>query len=100
MTFARVSWPVVAHVRVSLTAVERRFPNWARLAFYGSAGLIVVALASLADLDKLRAELESRAVDVKERYWGNALLVVHDLDGNELYFSYPSDEEAPAADKA
>jgi catechol 2,3-dioxygenase-like lactoylglutathione lyase family enzyme len=53
-----------------------------------------------AALDKLRAELESRGVDVKDGYWGYPLLVVHDLDGNELYFSYPSDEEAPAADKA
>jgi hypothetical protein len=26
-------------------------------------------------------------------------MVVHDLDGNELYFPYPSDEEASAADK-
>jgi catechol 2,3-dioxygenase-like lactoylglutathione lyase family enzyme len=53
-----------------------------------------------AALDKLRAELESRGVDVMDGYWGYPLLVVHDLDGNELYFPYPSDEEAPAADKA
>jgi hypothetical protein len=32
-------------------------------------------------------------------YWGYPLLVVHDLDGNELYFPYPSDEEASAARK-
>jgi catechol 2,3-dioxygenase-like lactoylglutathione lyase family enzyme len=51
-------------------------------------------------LDKLRAELESKGVDVKEGWWGYRLLVVRDPDGNELYFNYPSDGEAPPADEA
>ena len=50
-------------------------------------------------LDKLRAEFEDRGVNVVNGYWGYPLMVVHDLDGNELYFPYPSDEEASAADK-
>jgi uncharacterized membrane protein YhhN len=51
MTFPRVSWSAVANARASWTAKERRFIRnwaWAVLAFYGSAGLIVVILASLA----------------------------------------------------
>ena len=53
-----------------------------------------------AALDKLRIEFEGKGVNVADGYWGHPLLVVHDLDGNELYFPYPSNEEAPAADKA
>jgi hypothetical protein len=47
-------------------------------------------------LDKLRAELESKGVDVKEGWWGYRLLVVRDPDGNELYFNYPDAAEPPA----
>jgi catechol 2,3-dioxygenase-like lactoylglutathione lyase family enzyme len=53
-----------------------------------------------AALDKLRIEFEGKGVNVADGYWGYRLVVVHDLDGNELYFPYPSNEEAPAADKA
>jgi hypothetical protein len=52
-----------------------------------------------AALDKLRVEFEGKEVNVMDGYWGYPLLVVHDLDGNELYFPYPSDEEASAARK-
>jgi catechol 2,3-dioxygenase-like lactoylglutathione lyase family enzyme len=45
-----------------------------------------------ATLDELRAELERRGVNVKDGYWGYRLLVVRDIDGNALYFPYPSDE--------
>jgi hypothetical protein len=37
----------------------------------------------------LRAELEAKGVNVKDGYWGYPLMVVHDLDGNELYFPIP-----------
>jgi catechol 2,3-dioxygenase-like lactoylglutathione lyase family enzyme len=53
-----------------------------------------------AALDKLRIEFEGKGVNVADGYWGYPLVVVHDLDGNELYFPYPSNEEAPATDKA
>jgi catechol 2,3-dioxygenase-like lactoylglutathione lyase family enzyme len=46
------------------------------------------------DVDVLRAlriELEGRGVNVKDGNWGYRLMVVHDLDGNELYFPYPKD---------
>jgi catechol 2,3-dioxygenase-like lactoylglutathione lyase family enzyme len=39
----------------------------------------------------LRAELEGKSVNVKDGYWGYPLMVIHDLDGNELYFPYPND---------
>lgn len=41
----------------------------------------------------LRAELEGKGVDVKDGRWGYPLMVVHDPDGNELYFPYPSDAD-------
>jgi catechol 2,3-dioxygenase-like lactoylglutathione lyase family enzyme len=52
-----------------------------------------------AVLDKLRAEFEGKGVNVTDGYWGYPLVVVHDPDGNELYFPYPSDEKASATDK-
>jgi uncharacterized glyoxalase superfamily protein PhnB len=51
------------------------------------------------DVDVLRAlrvELEGKGVDVRDGYWGYRLMVVRDLDGNELYFPYPKDPDAPA----
>ena len=42
-----------------------------------------------AALDALRAELEARGVSVNEGSWGYRLLVVHDPDGNQLFFNYP-----------
>jgi catechol 2,3-dioxygenase-like lactoylglutathione lyase family enzyme len=47
--------------------------------------------AAVAALDALRAELEARGVVVKEGSWGYRLLVVDDLDGNQLFFNYPSE---------
>jgi hypothetical protein len=51
-------------------------------------------------VDELRAELESKGVDVGEGWWGYRLLVVRDPDGNELYFSYPDADKAPSAEEA
>jgi catechol 2,3-dioxygenase-like lactoylglutathione lyase family enzyme len=52
-------------------------------------------------LHALRAELEGRDVDVKDGNWGYRLMIVHDLDGNELYFPYPSEpKEQPAMDES
>jgi catechol 2,3-dioxygenase-like lactoylglutathione lyase family enzyme len=49
-------------------------------------------------VDRLRAELESRGVEVKDGWWGYRLLVVRDPDGNELYFSYPDAPETQTLD--
>jgi uncharacterized glyoxalase superfamily protein PhnB len=47
--------------------------------------------AAVAALDAVRAELEAKGVPVKEGSWGYRLLVVDDLDGNQLFFNYPSE---------
>lgn len=47
--------------------------------------------AAIAALDTLRTELEAKGVSVKDGSWGYRLLVVEDLDGNQLFFNYPSD---------
>jgi catechol 2,3-dioxygenase-like lactoylglutathione lyase family enzyme len=47
--------------------------------------------AQTAGLDALRAELEAKGVAVKDGSWGYRLLVVDDLDGNQLFFNYPSE---------
>ena len=47
--------------------------------------------AAVAALNALRAELEAKGVPVKEGSWGYRLLVVDDLDGNQLFFNYPSE---------
>src|ERR1700761_3094886 len=62
-------------------------------------GLIFISLnvepatreGTAAALDALRAELESKGVPVKDGSWGYRLLVVDDLDGNQLFFNYPSE---------
>ena len=59
-------------------------------------GLIFISLnfepeTQVAALDALRAEFESKGVPVKEGSWGYRLLVVDDLDGNQLFFNYPSE---------
>ena len=46
---------------------------------------------AVAALDALRAELEAKGVLVTEGRWGYRLLVVDDLDGNQLFFNYPSE---------
>jgi catechol 2,3-dioxygenase-like lactoylglutathione lyase family enzyme len=53
-------------------------------------GLMFISL-DVEVLDALRAELEGRGMDVKDGRWGYRLMVIVDLDGNELYFPYPSD---------
>jgi uncharacterized glyoxalase superfamily protein PhnB len=53
--------------------------------------------AAVAALDALRAEFEGRGVPVKDGFWGYRLLVVEDLDGNQLFFNYPSEpQDLPA----
>jgi hypothetical protein len=47
--------------------------------------------AAVAALDALRAELEAKGAPVKDGSWGYRLLVVDDLDGNQLFFNYPSE---------
>ena len=59
-------------------------------------GLMFISLNAepeeqVAALDALRAELEAKGVPVKEGSWGYRLLVVDDLDGNQLFFNYPSE---------
>jgi uncharacterized glyoxalase superfamily protein PhnB len=62
-------------------------------------GLMFVSLnvedkeAQIAGLNALRAELESKGVNVKDGSWGYRLLVVDDLDGNQLFFNYPRETE-------
>jgi catechol 2,3-dioxygenase-like lactoylglutathione lyase family enzyme len=51
-------------------------------------------------LHALRAEYEGKGVNVTDGHWGYPLMVVHDLDGNELYFPYPSDQQPSAASEA
>jgi catechol 2,3-dioxygenase-like lactoylglutathione lyase family enzyme len=58
-------------------------------------GLMFISLnaepeTQVATLDALRAELQAKGVPVKEGSWGYQLLVVDDLDGNQLFFNYPS----------
>jgi uncharacterized glyoxalase superfamily protein PhnB len=48
--------------------------------------------AQTTALDRLRAELEGRGVEVAEGFWGYRILIVRDPDGNELYFNYPNAE--------
>ena len=50
-----------------------------------------------AALDSLRAELEARAVPVKDGWWGYRLLVIEDPDGNQLFFNYPHETSATEA---
>jgi catechol 2,3-dioxygenase-like lactoylglutathione lyase family enzyme len=53
--------------------------------------------AAIAALDGLRAELEVKAVAVKEGSWGYRLLVIDDPDGNQLLFNYPSETASSKA---
>ena len=60
-------------------------------------GLMFISLnaentkAQVAGLDAFRAELEAKGVAVKDGSWGHRLLVIDDLDGNQLFFNYPSE---------
>lgn len=63
-------------------------------------GLIFISLnveppaheVATAALDSLRAEFEAKGVTVKDGSWGYRLLVVDDLDGNQLLFTYPNED--------
>jgi catechol 2,3-dioxygenase-like lactoylglutathione lyase family enzyme len=59
-------------------------------------GLMFISLGVDMAVDRLRAELEGRGVDVEDGYWGYPLLVVRDPDGNELFFNYPNPEPRAA----
>ena len=39
-------------------------------------------------LHALRADLESKGVEVQEGHWGYRVMIVKDPDGNELYFPH------------
>ena len=58
-------------------------------------GLIFISL-DIDMLHALRSELERKGMDVKDGYWGYKLMIVHDLDGNELYFNYPNPPDTQA----
>ncbi|MGC1461105.1 MAG: VOC family protein [Terracidiphilus sp.] len=63
-------------------------------------GVIFISLnaepeAQVAALDALHADLVAKGVPVKEASWGYRLLVVDDLDGNQLFFNYPSAATSP-----
>jgi catechol 2,3-dioxygenase-like lactoylglutathione lyase family enzyme len=51
-------------------------------------GAMFISLGDDNELDKLRAELEGKGVEVMEGEWGYKLLVVRDPDGNQLWFNY------------
>ena len=53
--------------------------------------LNVERVTQVAELNALRAELETKGVSVKEGSWGYRLLVVDDPDGNQLFFNYPAE---------
>ena len=59
-------------------------------------GLIFISL-DVDVLHALRAELQGKGVNVKDGNWGYELMIVHDPDGNELYFPYPADFRAQLA---
>ena len=52
--------------------------------------------AQIAALDALRAEFEAKGVPVQEGSWGYRLLVIHDPDGNQLFFNYPNEPASGA----
>ena len=64
-------------------------------------GLIFVSLnvepptheVATAALDSLRGQFEAKGVAVKDGSWGYRLLIVEDLDGNQLLFNYPHEDQ-------
>lgn len=56
-------------------------------------GLMFISIDTQALL-ALRAELESKGVDVSDGQWGYRVMIVRDPDGNELYFPYPNEATA------
>ncbi|MGA7107649.1 MAG: VOC family protein [Terracidiphilus sp.] len=66
-------------------------------------GLMFISLnaepeAQVAGLNALRADLEARGVMVKDGSWGYRLLVVDDLDGNQIFFNFPSETDSSKTD--
>ena len=53
--------------------------------------LNVEPVTQVAELNALRAELETKGDSVKEGSWSYRLLVVDDPDGNRLFFDYPAE---------
>ena len=49
------------------------------------------AKAEVAAINAVGADLEARGVPVRDGRWGDRLLVVEDLDGNQLFFNYPNE---------
>jgi catechol 2,3-dioxygenase-like lactoylglutathione lyase family enzyme len=67
-------------------------------------GLMFISLNAepeeqVAGLNALRAELEAKGVMVKDGSWGYRLLVVDDLDGNQLFFNFPSETASGKTDR-
>ena len=52
-------------------------------------GRIFISL-SVDVLQALRAELEAKAVGIRDGHWGYETMIVEDPDGNELFFPYPA----------
>jgi catechol 2,3-dioxygenase-like lactoylglutathione lyase family enzyme len=56
-------------------------------------GLMFISLDEEV-LNALRAELETRGVDVKDGHWGYRVMAIADPDGNAFYFPYEGPLEA------
>lgn len=56
--------------------------------------------ASVAAIDALRTEFESKGVPVKDGSWGYRLLVIDDPDGNQILFNYPNEPVSSETTKA
>jgi catechol 2,3-dioxygenase-like lactoylglutathione lyase family enzyme len=56
-------------------------------------GVVFISLRA-DDLDAARTEFEERGIAVKDGWWGYKLMIVEDLDGNQLYFPYASEDPA------
>jgi catechol 2,3-dioxygenase-like lactoylglutathione lyase family enzyme len=67
-------------------------------------GLIFISLNAEPEtqgvtLDALRVELQAKGVPIKDGSWGYRLLVVDDIDGNQLFFNYPSETASGKTDR-
>jgi uncharacterized glyoxalase superfamily protein PhnB len=51
-------------------------------------GLLFVSLET-ADFDQLLSEAEARGLELESASWGYELTIVHDPDGNRLWFPKP-----------
>lgn len=62
-------------------------------------GLIFISL-DIDVLYGLRSELEHKGVNVKDGFWGYKIMIIHDPDGNELYFNYPNPPDKQTVNEA